>query len=221
VVGTVVATNQNMLLKFTPPPKGQTSWIKTVLYTFADTGVSSLIHDHQGGFYGTTYGNGGFYTPNNGPPFGTVFRLTPPRMGQSVWTHTVLYTFKGGPNDGSGPTQLVIDDKGSLYGITSSGGNNIFITTVHDLVPSSGGTIFVLTPPTNGHTTWSETVYLFCSGQVGDPGSIPPPVCVDGAIPTSLVADKGTIYGSTYFGGTFGYTENTGTIFKITSQSSN
>jgi hypothetical protein len=217
VVGTVVATNQNMLLKFTSPPKGQTSWTKTVLYTFADTGPSSLIPDHQGGFYGTTYGS----TNGNSPPFGTVFRLTPPRKGQSVWTNTVLYTFKGGPDDGGGPTQLVIDDKGSLYGITSSGGNQVWLPNVHGLIYGSGGTLFKLSPPTPNHTVWSETVYKFCSGQVGGPGSIPPPACIDGVIPTSLVADKGTIYGSTYFGGNFGDTLNTGTIFKVTSKSSN
>jgi hypothetical protein len=205
VVGTVIATNKNILFKFTPPTKGKTSWIKTILYTFVDTGPVSLIYDHQGGFYGTTFG--GVYS--NGP-FGTVFRLTPPRKGQSVWTNTVLYSFKGGPDDGGGPHQLVIDGRGSLYGISINGGNSIYLQCYHSCV-GDGGTLFKLSPPTKGHTIWSETGYKFCSGQV------PFGPCIDGAIPTSLVADKGTIYGSTYYGGNFGVTFSTGTIFKVTS----
>jgi hypothetical protein len=213
VVGIMVATNQNVLFKFTPPTKGKPSWTKTILYTFVDIGPSSLISDHQGGFYGTTFGSGAFGNGNG--PFGTVFHLIPPRNGQSVWTNTVLYTFKGGPDDGNGPNQLVIDGKGSLYGITIYGGNRITLPCYHTCF-SDAGTLFKLSPPTNGHTIWSETVYKFCPGQP-PPDGLTITTCIDGAVPTSLVADKGTIYGSTSYGGTFGTGFFTGTIFKVTS----
>jgi hypothetical protein len=211
VVGTVIATNQNILFKFTPPTKGQPSWAKTIIYTFVDIGPVSLISDHQGGFYGTTFGSGAY---NNGP-FGTVFQLTPPRKGQSVWTNTVLHAFKGGPDDGSGPIQLIIDGQGSLYGITSYGGNRIGLRTYGSPYVRDAGTLFKLSPAIKGHTIWSETVYEFCPGQSGFPGI--PPTCIDGAVPTSLVADKGTIYGSAFLGGNFGDGFSTGTIFKVTS----
>jgi hypothetical protein len=208
VVGTVVATNQNILLKFTPPTKGQPSWTKTIIYTFVDIGTPSLISDHQGGFYGTTFGSGVY---NNGP-FGTVFQLTPPSKGQSVWTNTVLYNFKGGSDDGSGPIQLVIDGKGSLYGITNYGGNRIGLPGRSSPYVRDAGTLFKLSPPANGHTIWSETVYKFCPGPLELLST-----CIDGAVPNSLVADKGTIYGSTSYRGTFGTGFFTGTIFKVTS----
>jgi hypothetical protein len=54
---------------------------------------AGLIADKKGALYGTTNrgGSGGFFLG-----FGTVFKLTPPANGQTAWTETALYSFKGG-----------------------------------------------------------------------------------------------------------------------------
>src|ERR1700730_673338 len=75
--------------------------VETVLHSF--TGVAgegahpqaALIADESGALYGTTVTGGTNLQ-------GTVFKLTPPGQGQTVWTETVLYSFKGG-NDGADP----------------------------------------------------------------------------------------------------------------------
>jgi uncharacterized repeat protein (TIGR03803 family) len=67
------------------------AWKETVLYSF--TGGSdganprgNLIADMEGTLYGTTFAGGGKSS-------GTVFKLTPPAKGQTVWKETVLYSF--------------------------------------------------------------------------------------------------------------------------------
>jgi uncharacterized repeat protein (TIGR03803 family) len=85
-------------------------------------------------FYGTTPGGG-----NSGN--GTIFKLMSPAKGQTAWTETLLYSFKGG-SDGVGPTQigsLIADNQGALYGTTTGGG-------------SDNGTVFELMPPAKGQT---------------------------------------------------------------------
>jgi hypothetical protein len=51
-----------------------------------------------------------------------VFKLSPPAAGETQWTETVLYSFKGG-NDGASPQAgLIADANGALYGTTVEGG---------------------------------------------------------------------------------------------------
>jgi uncharacterized repeat protein (TIGR03803 family) len=154
-------SNNGTVFKLTPPPKGQTGWTETVLYSFCSQPSCSdgafpfagLIADEQGAFYGTTAGGG---VGNNG----TVFKLTPPPKGQTGWTETVLYSFCSQPScsDGAGPyAGLIADEQRELYGTTSGGG-------------SSGGygTVFKLTPPPKGQTAWTETVlHSFARGSDG------------------------------------------------------
>ena len=134
--------------------------------------LAGLIADKQGALYGTTTGGG---TVNNG----TVFKLTPPAKGQTVWTETVLYGFKGGSDGGYSDAGLIADNSGTLYGTTNGGG-----------IGNDAGTVFKLTPPAKGQTTWTETVlYRFCSLPNGS----------DGVTPLAgLIADKqGALYGTT------------------------
>ena len=89
---------------------------------------------------------------------------------------------------------LIADEEGALYGTTGNGGINF-------------GTVFKLTPPANGQTTWTETVlYRFCSQ----------PSCSDGGLPLAgLIFDKeGVLYGTTFGGGSSGLVG--GTVFKMT-----
>jgi uncharacterized repeat protein (TIGR03803 family) len=175
---------------------------ETILYSFCQKpncvdGLdphTNVILDDQGALYGTTSAGGD-------SDDGTIFKLTPPTRGTTVWTETVLHSFIGLPfgpgNDGAIPTSLIKGDNGTFYGATADGGvgNN------------SNGTVFKLTPPKNGQVTWNVTIlYSFCTQTP------PTPSCSDGARPSSLIVNKdGVIFGTTTVAGS-GF----GTIFKLT-----
>ena len=183
---------------FNLTPKGQGAWTESVLYGFNPSigdGIGPrgrlIASDDASVLYGTTFVGGPAGT-------GTVFKLTPPARGQSVWTETVLHSFCSQPTctagigDGSNPSSGLVAYDGSLYGTTESGGS------------TGNGTVFKLTP--NG-TAWIYTVlYSFKGGN-------------DGSDPfAGLVSDDhGTFYGTTTSGGigSGGYFNN-GTVFKIT-----
>ena len=93
--------------------------------------LASLVFDKRGVLYGTTVGGGSV-------GYGTVFELTPPAKGRTVWTETLLYSFKGS-SDGQYPcAPLVFDQSGALYGTTYG-----FVETV---CPAFGCSI----PPISG-----------------------------------------------------------------------
>ena len=157
---------------------------QTVLHAFGgkpDDGaqpLASLIADKKGNLYGTT-SLGGRHND------GTIFRLAPDG------TETVLYSFKGTPDDGAQPLATLIADKtGNLYGTTLAGGSTGCSGT-------GCGTIFKVAPG-GGETV----LYAFCQQ----------PDCTDGNAPYSGVTmDKeGNLYGTASGGGS-GY----GTIFKL------
>ena len=132
-------------------------------------------------------------------PFSLVTALT--LLVASVsWgqTGTGLYSFAGGPSDGSFPTAgLVFDRYGVAYGTTTSGGTY------------GSGTVFMMSPPTTGNVGWTETVlYNFAGG-------------VDGGGPfAGVVLDKtGSLYGVTVGGGTgscyYQGFSGCGTVYKL------
>jgi hypothetical protein len=194
------------VFKLTPPAPGRTKWTLTVLYTFpggyeGGGPNGGLVRDARGALYGTAETWGW----NN---CGVVFKLTPPRPGTTTWTRTVLHTFlyHYGTGDGCNPGAGVIRDAtGALYGTTMGGGGTTYSQP-------GFGTVFKLTPPAPGQTTWQETVlYRFAGGA-------------DGASPMAkLTADgTGALYGTTVYGGT-GECHNPmlnvvgcGTVFKLT-----
>lgn len=129
-----------------------------------------MISDKFGNLYGTTYFGG-----TNG--LGSVYKLE--RNGAS-WTETVLYSFQGGSDGDSPLSTLVFDGAGNLYGTTSVDGD-----------PGCAcGTIFKLSPGTNGQ--WTETVVHRFKGPTGD-GGFPYP----GMVPDS----SGHFYGAARNGG--------------------
>ncbi len=129
--------------------------------------------DAAGALYGTTtLGGGGTQDPH---PFGVVYKLSPPAQPGGKWTHQVLIAFIGGNGFAPFSTPL-ITQAGTLYGTTSGGGRY------------NQGTVYRLTPPAQGGTTWShKVIYSFADGG-------------DGASPFSaVVADsEGNLYGTTY-----------------------
>jgi uncharacterized repeat protein (TIGR03803 family) len=138
--------NAGTVFSLSPPKSGQTMWTEKVLYDFSGTAsafpTSGLIVDSKGFLYGTTYAGG---TGNAG----TVFKLSPPKSGGKSWKESVLANF--GDNSTAGAIgKLVADASGNLYGVTASGGANYF------------GTVYELSPPPKGQTTWTySTVYSF------------------------------------------------------------
>jgi len=98
-----------------------------------------------------------------------------------------IFNFNG--TNGANPdTGLVIDKAGNLYGINEAIGTfNL-------------GSVFKLSPPVLGHTTWTRTTLVNFNGKNGQNPS------------AGLVIDpSGNLYGSTAQGGLF----NFGTVFKL------
>lgn len=94
------------------------SWTEAVLHLFTDGydggyPAAGLVFDSRGNLYGTALAGG--------IPRGVVFRLEPPKRGNS-WPLAVLYNFTGSP-DGNHPTaSLIFDGRGNLYSTTEWGG---------------------------------------------------------------------------------------------------
>jgi uncharacterized repeat protein (TIGR03803 family) len=99
-------------------PDGNGGYAFSVIHTFdgdqygADI-RGTLIIDKNGNLYGTTAAGGGSY-------LGVVYKLAPNAEGD--YTQSILYSFTG--PDGANPQGgLIMDAKGSLYGMTLYGGN--------------------------------------------------------------------------------------------------
>jgi hypothetical protein len=187
---------------------------------------------------GTSFPNAGCPSDLNG--CGTIFKLAPPKLG-GAWHESVLYRFTLENSAGIVPAGGVLLSNGVTYGTAAQGGvtsgcgtfgcGAVFamvpgvITTLHafagiegaypngPLLLSAGslygtttgggtaGVVYELTPPTTGNGNWTEsTVYNF-TGINGD-GSVPNGL---------LVAENGTLYGTTESGGING----NGIVFQL------
>lgn len=180
-----------VVYKLTPAAPGSSKWTPTVLHRFSNVGerfkggyflLGGMVVDKSGALIGTT--NAGGSTSNHcSDKFagcGVVFRLTPPTGNKTEWKETVLYTFgDNGPNDAEKPdAAIVMDADGAIYGTTQFGG------------PGVVGTVWKLTPPAEGQSSWTESIVHGFSG----PDGFRPfgPVLIDA---------KGAIYGGTIQGG--------------------
>ncbi|MFY9739923.1 MAG: choice-of-anchor tandem repeat GloVer-containing protein [Candidatus Cybelea sp.] len=108
----------------------------------------------------------------------------------------VLYSFRA-TSDGRNPVAPLIDGNGVLYGTTPSGG-------IGDCLEPTGGscgTVYSIT--TSGA---EKVIYMFPYGGAR------------GAVPRSGLMDvHGTLYGTTYYGGTSGPPQSgDGTVFSVT-----
>ena len=155
-----------------------------VLYSFqgGSDGVNpaGALIDVDGTLYGTTMYGGG--SDCNGYACGTVFSITP------SGSEKVLYSFAGG-NDGYFPSGGLTALNGVLFGTTVNGGNGY-------------GTVFSLT--SSGQ---EKVLYRFKGAEGGK----------DGAAPNGqLIAVKGVLYGTTFYGGHCVIQGGCGTVFKVT-----
>jgi uncharacterized repeat protein (TIGR03803 family) len=106
-----------------------------IVFTFPKDGsggsspTGGLISDAAGNLYGTTASGGAHQQ-------GAVYKLS---FVNGAWTEEVLYSFKGGADDGADPeSALLLEATGDLYGTTAGGG------------PSNDGTVFKLSPDGTG-----------------------------------------------------------------------
>ncbi|MGC2475579.1 MAG: choice-of-anchor tandem repeat GloVer-containing protein [Candidatus Sulfotelmatobacter sp.] len=157
-------------------------WTQTVIHAFtgADgSGPGSPVSiDKFGNVYGTTP-TGGKYG------MGTLYLLRP---NGGTWKFYVIHTFTGGVDGGGGSAgRLLIDPKGNIYGVCTTGGLTGF-GTVYEVSRANGRIQFT-------------TLYAFQDSP-------------DGALPYSgLVFDKsGNLYGTTYYAGA----NDVGTVYSLT-----
>jgi len=171
--------NEGVVYLLSPPTTKGQPWTRTVLHNFLrGTGgqLCSLVLDQAGNLYGTAYLEG---------TYGVVFELSPPGTPGGAWKETNIHTFASW--DGWGPTGLVIDQSGTLYGTTYGGGR--------DCSGSGCGTVYKLTPPSSHQQEWKLTTLYFFKGVLGNGNG-------DGAEPLGLTLDSnGNLYGTTQGGG--------------------
>jgi uncharacterized repeat protein (TIGR03803 family) len=163
------------------------AYTETVLHSFqgepdgARPYAALIIDDKTGTLYGTTTEGG----QGPSPGYGTVFELSPSEAG---YTESILHSFGGKPDDGANPQASLIEERGELYGTTSSGGTY------------GAGTVFKMVPAASNYS--ERLVYSFQGGT-------------DGAGPVaSLIDVYGALYGTTYGGGTPSASQ--GTVFELT-----
>jgi uncharacterized repeat protein (TIGR03803 family) len=173
-------------------PTGKGHWKEKTLYDFSTDGAfpeSTLVFDDAGNLYGTTDAN-----TASGYGYGVVFELSPKPDGS--WSETVVHGFSGG-SDGAYPVgDLVFDLAGNLCGVTEQGGGS-------SCGSQTCGTIFKLTR-SHGKQGWTETIIYAFSEPSGRPASGP------------IVAGGGTVYGTTYNGGTSkNCYQGCGTVFEL------
>ncbi|HEX4158383.1 MAG TPA: choice-of-anchor tandem repeat GloVer-containing protein, partial [Rhizomicrobium sp.] len=148
--------------------------------------------DVKGTLYGTT-AFGGIGGGLGGGGGGVMFSLDP-----ATGTEKSLYVFCSLANcqDGANPRGSLIDVNGTLYGVTSGGGDT-------GCGGYGCGTVFSIDPNTGAE----KVIYSFCSQQN----------CADGATPfAGLIVVKGVLYGTTQNGGRTGCGNyGCGTVFSI------
>jgi len=207
--GTCPATTDNgqgTIFQLTPPKGRQTSWTMSVIHQFGYQGsgqnpLGVIIGKHHV-LYGTT--SRGYLGT------GEIFEVTPPAKGQTIWTEAEIYPYGATVLDYYFPqNNLVQDSRGALYGTTNEGGRRCPKSWNYGSVAC--GTVFKLTPPHAGQSSWTEEVIYSFKGEA------------DGGMPVAglLVDSSGALYGTTQYGGNPCHLLSTpargcGVVFKLT-----
>ena len=187
--------NDNGLVFELSPSNGGWNFTALCAFTSLPNGYTvnpgPLIMDGEGNLYGTTGDNGSHDCLYQGNGCGTVYELTP--NGGGGWTETTLFDFAG-RRKGSGPSGVIFDSSGNLYGATYSSYHKNGCLGFG----SCPGTLFKLTH-TDG--TWTASV-LHNFTRKGD-GHHP-----NGGL---VWGPDGNLYGTTQYGGTI----NHGTVYEF------
>jgi uncharacterized repeat protein (TIGR03803 family) len=157
---------------------------------------AGLMLAANGNFYGTTEDGGANSS-------GTLFELTPAGNLTTLYNFCALTTCVDGGNPAA---NLVQKGDGNFYGTTLVGGTSFGgLNGCAELDGAIGcGTVFTITPA--GKLT---TLYNFCSK----------PKCADGEFPQSTLVRTeidGTLYGSTFSGGSTPKCTGCGVVYEIT-----
>ena len=191
-IGTAIAALVCLALALAPSAQAQKKF--KVLYSFGgqpDGWIpTSMSLETKGALYGATAQGGSESCTYFGQEYGCgmVFKVS------STGKESVLYNFTGyAYSDGENPTTGLIQDvSGNIYGTTWYGGTG---SCSDDGLDAGCGTVFKI------DRTGKETVLYSFTDQP------------DGASPSSgvIIDSKGNLYGTTLYGGTYGY----GTVFKL------
>ncbi|BBE71064.1 choice-of-anchor tandem repeat GloVer-containing protein [Oharaeibacter diazotrophicus] len=170
-------------------PKAGGGFVYRVVSRFdtatAGARASGSLAVRAGRIYGTTSAGGRFTG-------GTVWELR--RVGAG-WSRTILHAFRGGRNDGLYPRSgVVFGPDGALYGTTEAGGSET----------GGRGTVFRLALASGGVGPTTTILHRFA-----DDGNGTGPIA-----PVTLDA-KGTVYGTTPYGGTGTCFMRCGTVFRL------
>jgi uncharacterized repeat protein (TIGR03803 family) len=167
------------------------------VFSISLTGAETVLHSFSGGSDGAQPQAG--LIDVNGTLYGTTVRGGTSGVGtvfsiSTSGSENLLYSFTGG-TDGGYPYAGLIEVKGTLYGTTAFGGD----------LSCSGlyagcGTVYSITM-----SGYEKVLHSF-SGRHGD-----------GTLPFApLIGVKGTLYGTTAFGGSGTCGERCGTVYRIT-----
>jgi len=173
------------VFKLTAPRTRGGTWRKTVLYDFPGGkrgGPVLVVIGPDGNLYGVDSAQ-------------SVFELKAPTSRDGAWKYVLLYALNG-TSDGADVQGLTFGADGNLYGAAGLGG---------DLGCGHGGcgTVFELKRPAQQGGKWRFRVLYTFDGSGGN-----------GAEPFAGVTfdQKGNLYGTTNYGGTFGY----GVAYRLT-----
>lgn len=184
-------------------------WSERVLHSFNVPGgkprndgsiPDGLYAGAKGVLYGTTEYGGGYGSnvcnvEKGLSGCGTLFRFN--QRGRR-WVESILYAFKGAPDDGAEPDGITPDGKGGFYGESAGGGSGPCQAY------TGCGALFDLTPRRDG--TWTATMLHSFEGFPTDgegPGR-------------ALVPYGGSFYGRTAYGGSGPCDFGCGTIYALT-----
>ena len=168
--------------------------IETTLHSFTGPDglhpAAALIVDKSGALYGTTAFGGATGQ-------GTVFQLTPPAVGGTDWTQSVLYSFSAAAGGIHPFSPLLADKHGALYGTTFG-----YVSVAFQTTPP---TVFRLTPPPLAGGGWT----------IGILASLDPKIIGQNVV-GGLVSDgQAGLYGPVVIGKPNGKTTFPGGIFEV------
>lgn len=202
----------------------------TLLHTYVKSQdgcpTGNLLRDASGNLFGVTQDGGA-----NG--WGSVFELSPSGSG---WSETILYSFRGAEDGGAPYSEVVMDDAGNLYGTASA--STVNHGTVFELSPSGSGWTYNVLHAFSGGTDGGQPVAALTFDHAGKlfgastsfgangGGTIfefKPSGSAwkfkllyslsgsDGPVAALALGKTGTIYGTAFFDGAYGY----GSVFSL------
>ncbi|HEY7993584.1 MAG TPA: choice-of-anchor tandem repeat GloVer-containing protein [Candidatus Eremiobacteraceae bacterium] len=186
-----------LVFELSPPNRAGARWKYQIIHDFQGDGfdginpLANITIDPTGAHIFGTTASGGTGSCMGG--CGTVWELT---KSGGIWAETIIHSF---PAHGSGEDSF----GGTAGGVTLDGAGDVYGTTVFD--GFGIGTVFELSPPTQGSKWAYQDIYAFKNQA-------------DGSNPSAGVSfdSHGDLFGTTNSGGVQGcYGSGCGTVFRL------